>query len=75
MRCGPVNISVSIHHQRTNKQNDFLFIINIMPNYSNGKIYKVVNDNLSICYIGSMFRSLGILDIDYIFPPLNPSLP
>eukprot|EP00729_Bicosta_minor_P009283 gene9283-19856_t len=24
-----------------------------MPNYSNGKIYKVVNDNLYICYIGS----------------------
>ena len=49
MRCGPVNISVSIHHQRTNKHKDvFLFIINIMPNYSNGKIYKVVNDNVNI---------------------------
>lgn len=61
MRCGPVNISVSIHHQRTNKHKDvFLFIINIMPNYSNGKIYKVVNDNLNICYIGSTVQPLSV---------------
>ena len=52
---------VSIHHQRTNKHKDvFLFIINMMPNYSNGKIYKVVNDNLNICYIGSTVQPLSV---------------
>ena len=61
MRFDPGNISVSIHRQRTNKHKDvFLFIINIMPNYSNGKIYKVVNDNLNICYIGSTVQPLSV---------------
>ena len=31
-----------------------------MPNYSNGKIYKVVNDNLNICYIGSTVQPLSV---------------
>eukprot|EP00729_Bicosta_minor_P011501 gene11501-31945_t len=31
-----------------------------MPNYFNGKIYKIVNDNLSICYIGSTVQPLSV---------------
>ena len=31
-----------------------------MPNYSNGKIYKVVNDHLNICYIGSTVQPLSV---------------